>query len=837
MRSPLPIDPVLPRIAEALDRHGAAVLWAPPGAGKTTRVPPTLLDAAFAKEGEILVLQPRRLPTRLGAERVAVELGERVGRRVGYQMRFETVAGEATRIRFLTEGTLVRRLLSDPELRGVSAVIFDEVHERNLATDLGLALVERLRRGPRPDLRVLAMSATLEAEKFAAYLGIEGILESEGRPFDVEIRHLERPDDRPLEEQVAGAVKRLVGQGVEGHLLVFLPGAAEIRRAARALGPFAAEKDLRLLPLHGALPAKEQEAALAPSDRTKVILSTNVAETSVTIEGIGAVIDTGLARIPGHSPFSGLPHLRLSKISQASAIQRAGRAGRTRAGIAQRLYTREDFLGRPAHDTPELLRADLAETTLALLGIGLDPAALRWLDAPPPAAWESAKALLDRLGALEGGGLSAIGRRMLAFPLHPRLGRWLAAGEMRGHAHEAALLAALVAERDIRARSLGPARAARHEGASDLLELRDRFHEAEKVRFAPPRLASLGLDPRAVEAVRRARDQLLRLARRVDRAEAREEDLLRIVLEGFPDRVARRRSERGSEILLASGQTATLAEESVVREAPFLVAVEAEESPADRRTRVRLASAIEVEWLLEREEIEEEDALVWNEERGRVERQERIRYGSLVLHESRRIPPPSAEVAALLAREALRAWVRLVDAEAFRTVRARLALAHEHFPEFPALDDARLEAALATMVEGMVGLDELRALDPLEALLTGLLGERRARWDRLFPARIALPGGRQLPVHYEEGRPPWIESRLQDFFGMAEGPAIAEGRIPLTLHLLAPNKRAVQVTQDLSGFWERHYPSLRKELGRRYPKHAWPEDGRTAKPPAPGRIR
>lgn len=834
----LPIEPVLPRLAEALVRDGAAVLHAPPGAGKTTRVPPALLEAGLAETGEILVLQPRRLPTRLGAERVASELGEEAGKTVGYQMRFETVAGADTKIRFLTEGTLTRRLLADPELRGVAAVVFDEVHERNLATDLGLALVERLRRGPRPDLRVLAMSATLEAEKFAAYLGTAEVIESEGRPFDVEIQHLERPDERPLEQQVAGAVKRLLGDGREGHVLVFLPGAAEIRRAAQALAPFAAEKGLRILPLHGALPAADQRAALAPSERTKVILSTNVAETSVTIEGIGAVIDAGLARVAGHDPFSGLSHLRLAKISQASAIQRAGRAGRTRAGVALRLYTREDFLGRPAHDTPELLRADLAETTLALLGIGVDPSGLRWLDPPAPSAWEGARTLLARLGALEGEGLGPIGKRMLAFPLHPRLARWMVEGERLGLAGEAALLAALAGERDIRARALGPGAAARHVGASDLLELGDLYRQAEDAGFAPRRLASLGLDPRAVEAVRRAHAQLARIARAKPRAEEASEDaLLALILSGFPDRVARRREVRGKEILLSGGQTATLSEQSVVSEAPFLVAVEAEQSPEGRKTLVRIASAIEPEWLLEREEVQEEDELVWNEERGRVERQERIRYGSLVLHESRSIPPPSAEVSALLAREALRTWDRLVDAEAFRATRARLALAHEHVPEFPALDDESLRAALARMAEGMVALEELRSLDPLEALLTGLLGEERGRWERLFPARIALPSGRQLPIHYEEGRPPWIESRLQDFFGMEKGPAIAGGRIPLTLHLLAPNQRAVQVTQDLAGFWERHYPSLRKELGRRYPKHAWPEDGRTAKPPPPGRLR
>jgi len=828
MRTPLPIDAALPRLVEVLRRDGAAVLCAPPGAGKTTRVPPALLDAGLADGGEIVVLQPRRLPTRLGAERVAAELGEKPGETVGYQMRYESVGGPRTRIRFLTEGTLMRRLLADPELSGVSVVVFDEVHERNLATDVALALADRLRRTARPDLKLLAMSATLEAEKFAEYLAPCEVIAVEGRPHPVQVEHLERADDRPLHLQVAGAVKRLLAAGVEGHVLVFLPGAAEIRRAAQALEDLAREKDLRVLPLHGALPAREQQAPLAPSERRKIVLATNVAETSVTIEGIGAVVDSGLARVAGYSPFSGLPTLRLARISQASAVQRAGRAGRTQAGVALRLYTREDFLARPAHDVPEILRADLAETALQLLGIGVDPEGLRWLDPPPVAAWEGARELLARLGALRGGAVTELGRRMLAFPVHPRLARWIVEGEDRGVARDAALLAALASERDIRARRLEGAGAATRSGPSDLLELRDLLTEAERGGRAG------GLDPSAVEAVRRAARHLARLARdRAPSREATEEELLALVLQGFPDRVARRRAPRSRELVLATGQTATLSEESVCTEADLLVAVEAEDRPGGAV--VRLASAIEPEWLLDREEIEEDDELVFDAERERVERVERIRYGSLVLDESRRPAPPSPEASALLVREAFRAFERLVDPEAWREARARLELARQHMLEIPPPDEAWLRMALTRLAQGLTRFEELRAMDLLEALLSDLLGERRARFEELFPLRVRLGGGRQVKVRYEEGRPPWVEARIQDFFGMAEGPVIAGGRIPLTLHLLAPNQRAVQVTQDLAGFWERHYPALRKELSRRYPRHAWPEDGRRAAPPAPGR--
>lgn len=818
------------------------MLEAPPGAGKTTRVPLALLEGGFAEAGEILVLQPRRLPTRLAATRVAEELGERPGGRVGYQMRYETVAGRGTRLRFLTEGSLTRRLIADPELRGVSMVILDELHERHLATDLALALLDRLRRTRRPDLKIVAMSATLDGEGVAAYLETDALLRSEGRSFEVEIEHLERPDPRRLHQQVAGAIKRLLAAGLDGHVLVFLPGSGDIRRAAAELEPLARDKDLLVLPLHGSLPPQVQDRALAPSARRKIILSTNVAETSVTIDGIAAVVDSGLAHVAGHSPFSGLPTLRLEPISQASATQRAGRAGRTRAGKALRLYTVQDYHARPAHGLPAIVREDLTETVLTLRGIGVDPASLRWLDPPPAAALEEAEELLRRLEAVDAGGApTEVGRRLLRFPVHPRLGRWIVAGEEARVAEDACLLAAIASEQDLRARRWGGGPAQAHtSGPSDLLDLKDRFADVERRRFDPGALRGAGLEARGVEAVRRARDQLRSIsgAKQRLRGEEADERLLEVILSGFPDRVARRRGPRSRELLLSRGGTATLAEESVVDEAPLLVAVAADErgERGSGKVVVRLASAIEPEWLLDREGIGESDELVWNQDLERVERWSRITYGSVTLDESRGPAAPGPATSAALVEAAVAKGMSFFLGEAaWKELLARLALARAHLPELeiPDLDDQGVAAALAVVAEGMRSFDDLRALDLREALLAFALGPRRHLLDEQLPPRLTLPGGRRVPIHYETGQPPWIEARIQDFFGMTQTPTLLGGRLPLTLHLLAPNQRAVQVTQDLAGFWERHYPPLRRELGRRYPKHAWPEDGRTATPPQP----
>src|SRR5437868_9892697 len=647
MRDPLPIDEAVPRIVSTLRSTGAVVVEAPPGAGKTTRVPPALLDLA---EGEVVVLEPRRLAARTAARRVADERGERVGDLVGFQIRVQDATGPRTRLRYVTEGVLTRRLLRDPLLQGVSAVVLDEFHERHLQADLALALLVDLVRGRRRDLKVVVMSATLDSAPIAAHLGCP-IVRSEGRRFDVAVEYAERPDRRLLAEQVAAAVRRLTTAESRGDVLVFLPGAAEINKARDALQEIASHRNLAVLPLHGDLSPDEQDRVFERLGRRKVILSTNVAETSVTVPGVTAVVDSGLARIPTHSPWSGLPSLEVAKISRASAAQRAGRAGRTAPGRAVRLYTRADHDARPEHLAPEVRRLDLAEVTLELRAGGHDPMRLPWLDPPAPAALEAADELLRRLGAIDAEGKATeIGRRCAQFPLHPRLSRLLLESAARGAPREGATAAAALTERRFRI-ARGPAPT----GTSDLLDLA------------------------ADERIRRQIEQVLGASRREPDPERREEALRIAVLAGFPDRVAKRREKGKSEVLLASGGSATLAAESSVRDAPLLVAIDVEERRGRGRL-VRLASAIEPEWLLDLfpDELRETVDVVWDEERGRATVLSRLEYGALVLEERRR-PPNESErgrAEALLA-EHVRPE-QLIDAETLRSLRARAELLAEH---------------------------------------------------------------------------------------------------------------------------------------------------------------
>jgi ATP-dependent helicase HrpB len=818
--TPLPIDPLLPQLVETLRTSNAAVLEAPPGAGKTTRVPPALLDGGLTGSQELIVLQPRRLATRVAAQRVADERGERLGETVGYQIRFEDVSGPKTRIRFLTEGLLTRRLVADPSLRGVGAVLLDEFHERHIATDLALALLRRLQLTSRPELKLLVMSATLDAEPIAKWLGDAPRLRSEGRRFELTIDHLETPDERPLETQVLGALKRLLQAQLDGDVLVFLPGAAEIRRAADACAELAGRHELDVCTLHGDLSSAEQDRAIRPGKKRKVILSTNVAETSVTIEGIAAVIDSGLARVAAHSPWSGLPTLKVAKVSKASATQRAGRAGRVRAGRCLRLYTKADFDQRPAADVPEIRRADLAEAALALHGSGVTSLEdFPFFEPPPAAALEAADQLLHLLGAVDAkGALTDLGRRVSRFPVHPRTARLIIEAERRGVATDGAVLAALLGERRPPTRAQ---RRDRYSGPSDLLEMLD-VYRAEGA---------------SMHGVNRVVNQLSRvLDKKAPPPKDADEALLLSVLAGWPDRVAKRRKPKSPELVLAAGGSATLAEESVVHDAELMVTVDAEERKGG--VLVRLASKIEPEWLLEvmPQALSELDELQWNAEGNRVERVTRLALGNVVLEETRKSAEPDERAARVLAAAALAAGPeRFADPEALASLKSRVAQLRSAYPEagFPELDDAFIQATLEELCVGLRTFEEIREAGLLDALQRRLTPDQARLLAREVPDRITLAGGRSVRVNYELGKPPWIESRLQDFFGSTKGPSVCGGRVPVVLHLLAPNHRAVQVSTDLAGFWERHYPAIRKELMRQYPRHAWPENPLTASPPAP----
>lgn len=753
----LPVDAILDDIRAALAAGPNLVLEAPPGAGKTTRVPPALLDLL---PGQILVLEPRRLAARLAAQRAASERGEAAGETIGWQVRFQKAAGPRTRLVYLTEGLLVRRLLSDPLLEGVSAVVLDEFHERHLEGDLALALLRRLQRVRRPDLRLIVMSATLDGASVAAFLDGCPVLRSEGRLFPLELQYTPH-SAQPLEELVVEAVERSFAQA-GGGVLVFLPGAAEIRRCAEALSRRRIAQEADILPLHGDLPPEEQDRAVTPGARRRIVLSTNIAESSVTIPGVRIVVDSGLARIPSDSPWSGLPRLEVRRVSRASAVQRAGRAARTAPGLAVRLYSQEDFLRRPEHETPEILRRELTQLCLHLHAAGIaDPRELEWLSPPPEEAMSAAEELLQRLGALDSSGcLTQFGRRLAELPLHPRL----AALVERGGEAACRLAAGLSASH--------PAQAAQIE---------------RQLRALAPKRASAPLEE--------------------------------CVLRAFPDRVARRR--KGQELLLSNGTSAVLARDAGIEKAEFLVALETEERPERGLPVVRTAVAIEPELLLDvfPGRLREETRLEWNREAERVEEVSRLLYDELVVEESRRHQPDPEEAAALLARKAMEAGIgRFFGEEEWTRLRNRI--------RFAGLPEPDPELLLRRLCEGLRSFDELRraaAAGGFETAVRAELGERASRLDRLAPEFLVLPSGRRARIHYPDGAPPYVASRLQDFFGMNETPRIGPGNTPLVVHLLAPSQRPVQVTQDLKGFWQRLYPQVRRELMRRYPKHAWPE--------------
>ena len=763
------MDAILPGILASLRHTPSLVVEAPPGAGKTTRVPPALLNLVA---GEIVVLEPRRIAARMSARRVAWELNEDVGETIGYQVRFEEKVSSRTRLRFVTEGILTRRLLTDPTLKGVDAVILDEFHERHLDSDLALALLRRLQR-TRRDLRIIVMSATLDAGPIARYLDGCPVLRSKGRLFPLTIRHLPYSPDA-LAVQVRKAVELLAAEGHTGNILAFLPGAAEIRRTMRECETIAARVGLLMLPLHGDLSPAEQDRAVLPGRERKLILATNVAESSITVEGVTAVIDSGVARTATYSPWTGLPTLHIGRVSKASATQRAGRAGRTAPGQVIWLYPEEDYALRPEYDAPEIARADLSQLLLSLRAMGIaHPDQLQWLDVPPTEAVRSAQSLLDRLGATD-----AMAQRLARFPLPPRLSRILVEALDRGVGEDGCRAAALL--------SLGGPSA-----KSDLL-------------------AALDLAPD--QRLQQHTNQLMRMARPPKQAGHDDNALLLSLLTGFPDRVARRRADK--QILLATGLSAELTGEPPPYE--FMLAIDAEDRKENPLPLVRMTAHIEPEWLLDLfpNHIEERSSVVWNRSTERVEKVSALLYDKLVIEESRGAASES-EAAEMLARKALELGVdQFVDKEALENFLARLNFAGFEPPDIP--------AALFEMCIGLQSFAELR--DAAKSFLPLLEQEIDAwRLDAVAPLNIRLQAGPSAKVHYEQDRPPWISSRLQDFFGMKETPRIGPDKTPLVIHLLAPNHRAVQTTTDLAGFWERLYPQVRKELTRRYPRHAWPE--------------
>ena len=844
----LPIDEVLNQIGESLAETPRLVLEAPPGAGKTTRVPWFLARRQhLAGAGKVLVSEPRRIAARLAAERVATEIGEKLGHTIGYSVRLEQVQGPHTRVLYVTDGVLLKRLVDDPRLEGIDTVILDEFHERRLQSDLSLALLKRLQ-DLGSKVKLLVMSATLDAAEVARYLGDCPRIQSSGRSYSVQISHAPRPDERPLEKQVASAVRQLLTQ-TTGDLLVFLPGAREIRDVKQALSGIEKEHGLLVAPLHGDLPLKEQTLAVRRHALRKVVLATNVAESSVTIDNITGVIDSGTARILIHDAWSGMDRLGLHKISQASALQRAGRAGRTSDGQVVRLYTRGDFEARPKSETPEIERLDLCEALLLLKTADVgDVAKLPWLTPPKSTSLEAAEGLLADLGAVEGSGaLTPIGRRLLAFPVHPRLARVIAEGEARGVAEAACFIAALLGERDIRSQRrniLGPGQAYDSDSDSDVLELLELYLEARADDFDSATLRQLELDARTLRLVSTTAHKLVKLAR--DRAPApddtreRDERLLIATMTGFIDRLAQR-TPPSRALLLANGRVADLAAESAVHRVPLLVAVDASDRADQRqrgKTMVRVASRVDEQWLFDLyiDRLKDSEELEYNSSSERVERVSRIRFGRITLDETKSVAPPGEAAAELLFRAASSKGLHAFDADGrVEQVIARMATLERLCPsgntdQVPRIS---LEQVLRQACRNVASLAELRASGLESALWELVPASTLKTLEQDVPEHLVLSGGRRLRVHYSESGDPYVASRLQDFFSMSDTPTICRGRVPLLLHLLAPNQRAVQVTRDLPNFWQTHYPELRRQLMRRYPRHSWPEDGRTASPPAP----
>jgi ATP-dependent helicase HrpB len=827
---PLPIDPVLPQITAALRESTAVVLRAPPGAGKTTRVPPAIVDASLARDRRILMLEPRRIAARAAARRMSAERGTPPGDLFGWHVRFERQATRNTRVLAVTPGIFLRMLQDDPFLESAGVVIFDEFHERGLEADLALGLTRLVQTSVRPDMKLVVMSATLQTANVSAYLGNCPVITSEGRTFPVDVRYEPKHVDDRWPLATAKAVASILDR-TAGDVLAFLPGIGEIRATADDLHDLIGDEAL-ILPLHGELPAEEQDRALLPLDHRKVVLATNVAETSITVEGVTAVVDSGLARQLIYDPSVGLDRLELVNISQASADQRAGRAGRTQPGICIRLWSEVSHRSRPAETEPEIRRVDLAGAVLQLLSLGEKVETFPWLDPPNEHAARQAMELLDRLGAIANDNLTDLGRSMPRLPVHPRLARMLLEGARHGVLRQAALAAALLSERDPFRRGLVP-----HATPSDLL---DRMEAVEGG------LSQLGpLNRGATRFILRARDQLVRLTEPEALAtgggtvaNASGSDAIgRSLLAAFPDRLCRRREPGSGRGVMVGGRGVKLAPSSGVTAAELFIALDVDAGQAE--TVVRMASAVDREWLPPDRLVESID-VEFDEAAGRVVAFKRVRFDDLVIAEKAANAPNEELVTTALAEAAMRNIDRVLPppyspAGQFRT---RVLCLCSWMPNLglPEYNDADVREILTWLAPGCRSLDDLRKRDWEQAFRDKLTHAQRQAVEREAPERIEVPSGSHVAVKYEEGRPPVLGVRIQELFGLTDTPRVADGRVKVLMHLLGPNYRPQQVTDDLASFWANTYPVVRKELRVRYPKHAWPEDPLTALPQRrPGR--
>ena len=843
-----PIDTILPKLNQAVLNNPSIVLHAPPGAGKTTRVPLALLDVLPADQGRIIMLEPRRIAAVSAARWMAKTLGEQAGETVGYSIRFDAKRSERTRIEVVTEGILARRIQADPGLQGVAMVIFDEFHERSIHADLALALCLDIRKQLREDLKILVMSATMECAPIAALLGNAPVITSSGKAFPVEERYVEDTSG-PLPLRVASVIKTALND-TYGDILVFLPGSGEIRACDRQLRASLnmSEDRIALHPLYGDLPFEEQERALLPSkDQRKIVLATNIAETSLTIEGMHVVIDSGLTRMLRYDPATGMNRLVTVPVSKASAEQRRGRAGRLGPGVCYRLYSKHDLHGMLPYTQPEILVSDLSPLALELAAWGVkNPHALSWLDDPPAAAWATGVQLLQDLGALDASSsITSLGRAMARFPLHPRLSRLMMRSEELGCARLGADLAAILSEREI----------FRHGAADRRLNEPDISERIDALRRGRKGTEAGGAtDHWALRAVERTSQQLRRLMSGSISQETNikiqeglskgapteknvdHDAIARLLLAAYPDRICKRREEGSRSYVLVPGRGVRLSLDSHLVSSSYLIAVNVD---AGEKTEGFIHMAAPVTEELIRSEcagnIETVRRVEWDRKEGRIAAAEEERLGTLLLS-ARPFTPADEEAAPILCDE-VRANPGLLNfGKEARQLQARTGLMKKVFPEetWPDLSDEHLLADpkewLLPWLGNIRSAQGLRGLNVLRALKAKLSREQGRLLDERAPLAITVPSGSRVALDYSSGDQPVLAVKLQEMFGLADTPTIASGRVKVLLHLLSPAGRPVQITRDLRGFWNTGYPLVKKDLKGRYPRHPWPDDPWNAAP-------
>ncbi len=838
----LPIFDIEEALVKAVKNTRQIILQAPTGSGKSTQVPQILLDRGCLGDGQCVVLQPRRLATRLLSKRIAEERNGQLGDEVGYQIRFENRTSQKTKLRLVTEGVLIRQLLGDPLLAGISAVIFDEFHERHIEADIALALAKRLQATLRPDILIVVMSATLDTDILGRYLPDHKIITTEGRSYPVEIFYqpLGTGNQRPIWEAATEAFRRWSTENRTGDALIFMPGAFEIRKTLDQLNNDRSSKGWKVLPLYGDLPPEQQDAAVQTYKERKVIVATNVAETSITIDGITAVIDSGLARSANYDPNRGINTLLIDKISRASADQRAGRAGRTAPGICLRLWSKADQEARAEQDKPEIQRIDLSETLLMLKAAGVDDLdAFDWVEKPLEKSYQRALELLIDLGALDKNQLSITprGRQMVTFPAHPRHASMLLTADRYGCVPAVCLAVALNQGKSLllphrdkrideeREKILGDCT------TSDLLTEAQAYHYAEGYRFQIDACRALAIHAGSARQAGKIYQQLLKLAERqgldLNQSDTTDVGLRKSILSGFSDQIAKRYDKGTLRCAVIHGRRGELHRNSMVKSHSLIVAMEINEIQG-KEVSVLLGqvSAIEETWLQELfpDDLMETDEVVFNSSIRRVEAIKILKFRDLELATQSMSEPPASKAATLLARLVKDGTLKLKKWDAsIESWITRLNFLANELPELelPTIGDQERLDLLEHICHGGFGYKDIKDRDPWSTLRAWLSNEQLAALDHYAPERIQLTEKRRCKVRYTEGGAPIIAARVQDLYDVKKTPSLADGRIPLRIEILAPNQRPVQITDNLESFWTSAYPSIRKELAGRYPKHEW----------------